>query len=126
MTKFLAMNKKPKCPMCGGEITLSEMIFNGAGEGSGTFLAGNEKDLRYRCTFMFGVCNVSVDVYNHKMEIIDRFERRVGKAKHWRDALKRYESYVEFINDNQKLKLRLLLLADDNMNIEGDTNFLFC
>jgi hypothetical protein len=110
--------------MCGGKIRLSEITFSGASGSSSVLLGGESKHIRYICGCNFDICSASVAVFNSAMERHRYFDRQIGTATGWRDALQRYSYYVDFITDNQFLKEKLVALSDDEFNLRTDWSFL--
>jgi hypothetical protein len=116
--------QKPDCPMCGGKVGLSEIAFSGVSGSSSVLMGGVNKYIRYICGCNFDICSASVAVFNSAMERHKYFDRQIGTASGWRDALQRYNHYVDFITDNQALKEKLVALSDDEFNLRTDWSFL--
>lgn len=116
--------KKPNCPLCDSEVELSELSFSGVSSNSSVLLGGLSKNIRYICSCNFDTCSASITIFNSVMHKNKHYERIVGNANNWRDALKRYKYYVDFIVDHQILKDKLMMLADDEFRIRSDWSFL--
>lgn len=116
--------KKSNCPICGSETELTEWSIKGSSTGSSSFISGKQKNLKYSCNANFDVCSASVSIYNSFLEKEDKFERMIKTANDWRDALKRYNDYCDFIADQPTLKGRLFAIADEKLNIKGGWSHL--
>ena len=113
----LKPNQKPLCPMCCSQIQLRELIAASSGASGSVLLGGYDKDLSYLCTNYFGVCSVSVFIYNSYYDSVGKLQLLIGTASDWRDALKRYTNYCHFIEDHPLLKPKIFALADDKLEV---------
>ena len=116
--------KKPLCPMCNSHIEMSAISFSGSGTSSSTMMGGKVSKTRYICRANFDICSVSISIFNSVMEKNNLHDRVIDRGRDWRDALKRYNHYIDFMTDHQSVKERIMLLADDELRIRSDWSFL--
>lgn len=115
------------CPMCGSTIELIDRNIRMSLDSSGSSCAlnGSSSQTFYLCRANFDVCSANVAIYDQVKHLSDNYSHRIKGADNWREALIRYNYYVDFITDNQILKNKLLALANDQLMIEGDWSFLY-
>lgn len=85
---------------------------------------GESTYLYYRCDANFQVCFHATRIYNAVIMKSNIENRLLDRGKDWRDAMSRYNHYIDFVADNN-LKEKLLALADEELNLPKAPEHLY-
>lgn len=112
-------NRKPNCPICGGEIELVTFSFYGTSANPSVLLGGSFEQTFYRCKNNYHVCSESVSIADAWFDHWNKPELNTRRGKNWREALKRFHHYCDFMDDHNRLKEKLLARCDKYGDIPG-------
>lgn len=115
---------KNHCPICGSNIILRKYSCSSVGSSSSVLLGGQSSSIFYRCESNFDACRISVSIFDVVMERTNQDGRLSKNGKNWRDALIRRNHYDDFMEDHPYIKHKLLAIADKQLNINVDWQYL--
>ncbi|MEC6832995.1 hypothetical protein VXS06_14605 [Photobacterium toruni] len=115
---------KPHCPICGCTTTWTDIVISSTSSEPSSLMGGTTTRMDYSCDASFDVCTLALNIYNQYVHS-QRIPNRVTfESTDWRDGIKRYNHYIDFITDN-KLKEKLMIYADDKLCVKNPPMHLF-
>lgn len=112
-------HKKPPCPICGSPIKLIQREFLSSSSEPSSLFGGQKKETFYSCSADIAACKESVSIANAWFDHWGLGERHTRRGTTWQNALERYTHYCNFIEDNPRLRQKLILTMDSEGYIKG-------
>ena len=110
--------KKPNCPICGCTTSWIDLTISSKSSEPSSLFGGEVTIKQYQCDAYFDCCSAAIYIYNNFVYDNQKHERVTHWSLNWRDGIKRYNHFIDFVTDNN-LKLKLMALADEDLEIKN-------
>lgn len=115
---------KPHCPICGCTTSWADIVINSTSSEPSSLMGGTTTRKYYDCDASFDVCSLALSIYNQHVHTHRIPNRVTFESTDWRDGIKRYNHFIDFVTDND-LKAKLMIYANDQLQVKNPPTHLF-